>query len=174
MQISYKVVNLERGLFDEEFNSLKLKELNNPLARLSQVIDFEMFRPTLEKYCLNHEKESNAGAKPYDPVLLWKILILQEKYGLSDDQIEYQIHDRQSFKEFLDLTISDKVPDAKTIWTFREKLVKNNVSQKLFEEFNNLLKEMGFILKEGRIADATFLEVPRQHIVNSDQKQTRR
>lgn len=52
MQVSYKVVNLERGLFDEEFNSLKLKELNNPLARLSQVIDFEMFRPTLEKYCL--------------------------------------------------------------------------------------------------------------------------
>lgn len=85
MQIFYKIVGLERGLFDEEFNSLKLKELNNPLERLSQVIDFEMFCPILEKYCLNHEKESKAGAKPYDPLLLFNILILKEKYGLSDD-----------------------------------------------------------------------------------------
>ncbi|MBR2252492.1 MAG: IS5 family transposase [Neisseriaceae bacterium] len=77
--------------------------------------------------------------------------------------MEYQICDRQSFKEFLGLTISNKVPDAKTIWAFREKLVKHNVSKKLFEEFNNLLKEKGLILKEGRIANATFLEVPRQH-----------
>jgi hypothetical protein len=71
-----------------------------------------MFRNTLEDGILNKDKKSNAGAKPYDVVMMFKIMILQRYYGLGDTQIEYQIHDRLSFKKFLCLESGDKVPDA--------------------------------------------------------------
>lgn len=73
-----------------------------------------------------HEKErkSNAGAKPYDVVMMFKILVIQSLYNLSDDAVEYQIMDRISFMRFLGLGLGDRVPDAKTIWLFRERLKK--------------------------------------------------
>ena len=81
-----------------------------------------MFRESLEFKLLNTNKKNNAGAKPYDVVLLFKILILQRYYGLGDSQVEYQILDRTNFKAFLDLETADKVPDEKTIWSFRERV----------------------------------------------------
>ncbi len=100
------------GLFDEQETYQKLSEIGNPLEKISSVIDFEMFRNTLEDGILNKDKKSNAGAKPYDVVMMFKIMILQRYYGLGDTQIEYQIHDRLSFKKFLCLESGDKVPDA--------------------------------------------------------------
>jgi transposase len=89
-----------------------LEEIGNPLAMVSKVIDFEMFRDLLESILLNSNKKNNAGAKPYDVVLMFKILILQRYYGPGDKQVEYQISDRTSFKNFLGLETDDKVPDA--------------------------------------------------------------
>ncbi|GHS89308.1 hypothetical protein FACS1894201_10690 [Bacteroidia bacterium] len=103
------------GLFDKEFAKEKLSKLGNPLEKLHKVIDFEMFRPELEENMLNHAKTNNAGQKPYDVVLMFKIVLLKRNYNLSDEQAEYQIIDRQSFKEFLRLSSGDKVPDAR--WT---------------------------------------------------------
>ena len=94
--------------------------------------------------------------------MMFKILILQRLYNLSDDQMEFQINDRISFMRFLDLSISDTVPDAKTIWKFREDLKNANVIRKLFQKFNYELKKRGLIANEGSIIDATFVEVPRQ------------
>ena len=85
--------------------------MGNPLEAVSKVIDFELFRESLERKLLNTNKKNNAGAKPYDVVLLFKILILQRYYGLGDSQVEYQILDRTSFKIFLGLETGDKVPD---------------------------------------------------------------
>ena len=79
-----------------------LNALGNPLERLSETIDFEMFRETLEMG-LYRERLTNAGAKPYDYVLMFKILVLQRMYNLSDEQTEYQIVDRTSFRDFLGL-----------------------------------------------------------------------
>ena len=106
------------GLFDKENTSYKLSKLGNPLEKLHKVIDFEMFRPELELAMLNHDKTSNAGAKPYDVVMMFKIILIKRFYGLSDEQAEYQINDRLSFKEFLGLSSGDRVPDARTIWLF--------------------------------------------------------
>ena len=100
----------KRSLFDEEFSIEKLSAIGNPLETISAVIDFEMFRPTLESKLLNVNKRSNAGAKPYDVVLMFKIMILQRYYGLGDKQIEYQIIDRISFKKFLCIETADKIP----------------------------------------------------------------
>jgi transposase, IS5 family len=83
-----------------------------------------MFRPLLESKLINKNKKNNAGAKPFDFVLMFKIVILQRYYGLGDKEVEYQIVDRISFKNFLNLETGDKIPDEKTIWLFRENLRK--------------------------------------------------
>ncbi len=116
-----------KGLFDKEFTIQKLSKIGNPLDKISKVIDYEMFRELLESALLNTEKKSNAGAKPYGVVMLFKIIILQHYYGLGDQQVEYQILDRLSFKTFLDLSSGDKIPDEKTIWSFRERLTNQNL-----------------------------------------------
>jgi IS5 family transposase len=126
----------KRGLFDEYETYDQLSAIGNPLEKISLVIDFEMFRKTLEAGILNKEKKSNAGAKPFDVVMMFKILILQRYYGLGDTQIEYQILDRLSFKKFLGLESGDKVPDEKTIWAFREHLTSKGLVEQLFEEFS--------------------------------------
>ncbi len=89
-----------QGLFDEEFTKKRLSIMGNPLESISKVIDFELFRELLEIKLLNTDKKNKAGAKPYDVVILFKILILQRYYGLGDNQVEYQILDRTSFKSF--------------------------------------------------------------------------
>jgi len=159
-----------QGLFDEQDTYSKLSAIGNPLERLSIVIDFEMFRPLLEEGMLNHKKKSNAGAKPYDVVLMFKILILQRYYGLADRQTEYQILDRLSFKKFLGLSSGDKVPDEKTIWAFGESLTKKGLVEKLFESFHTHLDAQGLIINEGKMIDASFTLAPRQRNTREENK----
>ena len=114
----------KKSLFDEHFSSAHLSNMGNPLESISKVIDFEIFRSTIEARLLNTSKKSNAGAKPFDVVTMLKILILQRYYNLGDRQVEYQIVDRTSFKKFLGIDTGDKVPDEKTVWSFRERLTQ--------------------------------------------------
>jgi IS5 family transposase len=72
------------------------------------------------------------GRPPYDYVLMFKILILQRYYNLSDDQVEFQINDRLSFMRFLDLTIADDIPDSRTVWHFREQLTDSGIVEDFF------------------------------------------
>jgi IS5 family transposase len=150
------------GFFDAEFAMDKLNSKRNILDRISGVVDFELFRPILEEAVLNRDKKSKAGAKSYDPVMIFKILILQRIYNISDEDTEYQIIDRLSFKKFLGLASGDKVPDQNTIWAFREKLVVKDTVSDLFNEFFSVIEEQGMIINEGKMIDATFVETPRQ------------
>jgi IS5 family transposase len=150
------------GLFDKESTSLKLSKLGNPLEKLHKVIDFELFREELELGMLNHNKKNNSGCKPFDVVMMFKILLIKRFYNLSDEQAEYQINDRLSFREFLGLSSGDKVPDARTIWLFQNNLIEKNLEEKMFEQFNKYLQGLGLFVNEGKIIDATFAEVPRQ------------
>lgn len=150
------------SLFDKQDLYHKLCEIGNPLEKLAHVIDFEIFRDELEQGILNKNKKSNAGAKPYDVVMMFKILVLQRYYGLGDTQIEYQILDRLSFKKFLGLASGDKVPDEKTVWAFREALTSKGLVDKLFYLFRNYLESKGLIVNEGKMVDASFTIAPRQ------------
>lgn len=152
----------KRMLFDESENAEKLTTMGNPLEMLSKVVDFEYFRPFLEESLVKKDKKSNAGAKPFDVVMMFKILVLQRYYGLSDREIEYQIIDRSSFKKFLGLGSGDKVPDEKTIWAFRENLTKVDLVDKLFDAFRDYLASKGLIANEGKIIDASFTVAPKQ------------
>ena len=157
----YKIKG-EKGLFDEQFTIERLSAIGNPLEKIGNVIDFEAFRAILELKLLNTEKKNNAGAKPFDVVMMFKIMILQRYYGLGDTQVEYQIIDRLSFKKFLGLESGDKVPDEKTVWLFRENLTKSGVIELLFRQFIQFLEENGLIFNEGKLVDASFTIAPRQ------------
>ena len=111
-----------------------------------------------------HEKvrKSNAGAKPLDVVLMFKIRVLQQLHNLSDDRIEYQIRDRLSFMRFLGLQMESRVPDAKTVWLFRERLKELNLVEVLFTKFHEQLAKRGYVARAGQMIEATFVEVPRQ------------
>jgi len=160
----------KKGLFDEEFTREQLSSMGNPLEAISKVVDFEMFRELLESKLLNTNKKNNAGAKPYDVVLLFKILILQRYYGLGDNQVEYQILDRTSFKAFLGLATGDKVPDEKTIWSFRERITKTGLAEELFEQFTIFLEAQQLIFNEGKLIDASFTVAPRQRNTREENK----
>jgi IS5 family transposase len=108
------------------------------------------------------------GRPPYDYVLMFKILILQRFYNLSDDQVEYQINDRLSFMRFLDLTIADDVPDSKTVWAFKEQLTNLGLVERLFNLFLSQLEALGLVVNKGKIVDASFIEVPKQRNSESD------
>jgi len=159
-----------KGLFDTEFTKERLSSIGNPLESISKAVDFEMFRKTLEDELLNTNKKSNAGAKPYDVVMMFKILILQRYYGLGDSQVEYQILDRVSFKAFLNLETGDKIPDEKTVWSFRERVTKTGLVQKLFDQFTLYLERKELIFNEGQLIDASFTLAPRQRNTRAENK----
>lgn len=159
-----------KGFFDESLRLEQLTATKDPLIKLKERINFELFRPLLEE-SLHKEGKGIGGARPYDYVLMFKILILQRYYNISDDMMEYAILDRLSFMRFLDLTLADKVPDAKTIWHFREQLVKKNIVEKLFDRFKEELHKNNLIANEGKIVDASFVEVPIQRNKREENEQ---
>lgn len=150
-----------KGLFDLEFRMRKIDNNGDPLKRLNELVDWELFRPVLNRI-RNKERKSRAGRKPFDVILMFKILILQSLYNLSDDTTEAQILDRLSFMRFLGLSISDTVPDAKTIWLFRESLKKADIFSELFDEFDRFLRRNGFEAQKGQIIDASIVSAPKQ------------
>ena len=139
----------------------KLSQLGDPLEKLNSGIDFEIFRSLLEEK-LTIEPKGIGGRPPYDYVLMFKVMILQRYYNLSDEQVEYQINYRMSFMRFLDLTIADDIPDSRTVWTFRERLTDLGLVEALFDLFLKALESLNLIVNEGKIIDASFIEVPRQ------------
>ena len=134
--------------------------MDDSLVGLKARIDWKAFRPELERV---HEKDrSQASAKPFDVVLMFKILVLQQLHKLSDDGIGYQIQDRFSFMRFLGLPLEDRVPDSKTVWPFREKLKDLDLVEVLFARFHEQLAAQGYVARAGQMIDATFAEVPKQ------------
>jgi IS5 family transposase len=119
---------------------------------------------------LNTNKKNNAEAKPYNAVILFKILILQRYYDLGDSQVKYQILGRSSFKTFLGLATSDKVPNEKTVWSFRERLTKTSLVEELFEHFVSFLEEKELIFNEGQMMDVSFTIALRQNNTREENK----
>lgn len=145
------------GLFDMDERRAALSAAGDPLKRLSAVVDFALFRPVLDA-ALSRSERSRGGRPPYDVVLMFKVLVLQALYSLSDDAAEFQIRGRLSFMRFLGLGLADRAPDAKTVWLFREQLVRVGVMETLFERFDAALREAGYLAMGGQIIDVEPLE----------------
>jgi len=157
------------GLFDWQTRFEQLSNSGDPLVKLNEIVGWEQFRKSLE-IIRDIDKKSPAGRKPFDVILMFKIMILQSLYNLSDDQVEFQIRDRLSFMRFLRLSLSDTVPDAKTIWLFREQLTEANLVKKLFNQFDEFLNKNGFSAKKGQIVDASIVSAPKQRNSRQENK----
>src|ERR1700693_4881205 len=118
----------QMGFFDVERRLNALSAKGDPLETIKATVPWETCRADIEAVTETkpEEKKSNAGRKPYDTILKFKIVVLQSLYNLSDEQTEFLIRDRFSFMRFLDLGLEDAVPDATTIWLFREALVSTS------------------------------------------------
>ncbi|MGH8783455.1 IS5 family transposase [Paraburkholderia sp.] len=159
----------QAGLFDREKRQQKLLATKDFLDRVNRFVAWEAFRPVLDT-ALQRKDISHGGRPPFDAVLMFRMLVLQALYNLSDEETEYQILDRQSFMHFLGLEIQDAVPDARTLWLFRETLRKAGAVEKLFNQFDGMLNAHGFKASGGQMIDATFVEVPRQRNNRDDNK----
>jgi transposase, IS5 family len=158
------------GFFDRDERYAALSAAGDPLERLAAVVDFELFRGALDA-ALSRSDRAKGGRPPYDAVLMFKVLILQTLYTLADDQTEYQIRDRLSFMRFLGLALEDRVPDAKTIWLFREQLARAGAVERLFQRFDAVLREAGYLAMGGQIVDATVIQARRPRL-SKDEKVT--
>ncbi len=159
------------GLFDDHFLFEKLTKLGDPLERLNKYIDWNVFKSPINEAFIDELKvKAKGGRPPFDKLIMFKALLIQSLYNLSDDQLEYQIVDRASFKRFLGLKKSDKVPDSKTFWHFREQLINKDVILDLFKTFNEALDAAGVFANEGKMVDASFVEAPRQRNSREENK----
>jgi transposase, IS5 family len=158
------------GFFDlsRRYEGLDVKD--DPLVAIAAMIPWESLRPKLKASLITGglrasdvARKSPAGRKPWDEVVIFKALVLQALYNLSDDQAEYQLRDRLSFMRFLGLGLEDAVPDAKTLWLYREALAKAGAVEELFDLFDGFLKDKGYLAMGGQIIDATIVSAPKQH-----------
>src|SRR5215469_15319976 len=163
----------QTGFFDIERRLEAISAKGDPLETIKKIVRWEDFRADIESVTETkpEERKSNAGRKPYDAILKFKIVVLQSLHNLSDEQTEYLIRDRLSFMRFLDLDLEGPVPDATTIWLFREALAQAGLIDKLFERFGQHLETEGYIARGGQIIDATIVSVPKQR---NTRRRTRR
>ena len=155
------------GLFDFSERQKKLLKTRDFLERINAFVGWEAVRPALDA-ALNRPAREKGGRPPFDAVLMFKVLVLQALYNLSDEQTEYQILDRLSFMRFVGLALHEDVPDARTIWLFREILIEAGAVEQLFGQFDAMLDAHGFQASGGQIIDATFVEAPRQRNSRGD------
>lgn len=157
------------GFFDVDERLAELSAKGDDLERLKALVDFEMFRAALEAAVPRGDR-LRGGRPPFDHVSMFKVLILQAMHSLSDERCEYLIKDRLSFMRFLGLGLADAVPDANTIWTFREALKKADAIDALFQQFDASLRDAGFLAMSGQIVDATIVAAPKQRNTEDEKK----
>jgi len=155
------------GFFDVDERLRRLRDLGDQLEAFGRVVDFEIFRSDLEA-ALAYAGGAKGGRPPCDPVMMFKILVIQAQNTLSDERTEFLINDRLSFMRFLGLSLGDRVPDATTIWLFQEKLTKAGVIEALFARFDAAVRAAGTIPMSGQIVDASLLAAPRQRNIQDE------
>ncbi|NIQ96224.1 MAG: IS5 family transposase [Desulfuromonadales bacterium] len=151
----------QRGFWDVEERLRELSAEGDPLEKLDATVDFEIFRPVLRK-ALRRGDVSKGGRPGFDPVLKFRMLVLQAMHGLSLAQTEYLVRDRLSWMRFCGLGPGDAVPDANTLWDFRETLIAAKVLDRLFERLAETINAAGYLPMGGQIIDASLVAAPRQ------------
>jgi IS5 family transposase len=157
------------GFFDVDNRLKRLSDLGDQLEGFQTAVDFEIFRSELER-ALAYSDGVQGGRPPFDPVMMFKILVIQASNNLSDERTEFLINDRLSFMRFLGLGLPDRVPDARTIWLFRERLTRAGAIGPLFERFDAMLRQSGYIAMSGQIVDASLIAAPRQRNTDEEKK----
>ena len=151
----------QAGLFGLSDQLKRLSDCGDPLETMGRVVDFEVFRPALEK-ALAYGDGARGGRPPYDPVAMFKVLILAAQNTVSDARMEFLIRDRLSWLRFLGFDLGAVTPDENTIRLFREKLTRAGAIDALFAAFDRQLRDRGYLPMGGQIVDATLVAAPKQ------------
>ena len=151
----------QAGLFGLSDQLKRLSDCGDPLETMGRVVDFEIFRPALEK-ALAYGDGAKGGRPPYDPVAMFKVLILAAQNTVSDARMEFLIRDRLSWLRFLGFDLGAVTPDENTIRLFREKLTRAGALDALFAAFDRQLRDRGYLPMGGQIVDATLVAAPKQ------------
>lgn len=157
------------GFFDLPDHLRRLSAAGDPLEEMARVIDFEEFRPLLES-SLGYSDGSKGGRPPYDPVAMFKVLILAAQNAVSDARMEFLIRDRLSWLRFLGFELGKATPDENTIRSFRERLTDAGAIRALFEEFDRQLRRAGYLAMGGQIVDASLISAPRQRNTRAEKE----
>jgi IS5 family transposase len=160
------------GFFDLEERLSRLSRKGDELERLAAVVDFERFRPELER-AVPRADRSKGGRPPFDHIVMFKVLILQTQNNLSDERTEFFLRDRLTWMRFLGLGLGDPVPDANTIWTFREALTQAGAMEPLFALFDQALRDAGYLAMSGQLVDATIVAAPKQRNTKAEKQALR-
>jgi IS5 family transposase len=149
------------GFWSVEDRLRELSAQGDPLEKLLEIVEFELFRPVLDD-ALGGTDRLKGGRPPFDAVLKFKMLYLQAQHGLSFEATEHLVRDRLSWMRFCGLSLADPVPDANTLWDFREALIRSGALDGLFEQLDRAIKEAGYLPMSGQIVDASLVAAPRQ------------
>lgn len=158
------------GFWDVQERLRELSAQGDPLERLTATVDFELFRAELNG-AFGTRDRSKGGRPSFDPVLKFRMLVLQALHGLSLAQTEYLVADRLSWMRFCRLGPGDAVPDANTLWDFREALIASGAMERLFTRLDEAITGAGYLPMAGQIVDATLVSAPRQR--NNDNEKAR-
>ena len=151
----------QTGFWSIDDRLRELSEQGDPLEKLLEIVDFELFRPVLAEAIVATDR-AKGGRPAFDAILKFKMLYLMAQHGLSFEQTEHLVRDRLSWMRFCGLSIADPVPDANTLWDFREALIRAGAFDQLFEQLDRAIKEAGYLPMSGQIVDASLVAAPRQ------------
>jgi len=152
---------MQYSFFDDKKRLEKLTQMGDALEQLNAIVDWRIFKPILDE-AIPRIDNGKGGRPPYGNLMMFKVLIIKRMYNLSYEQTEYQINDRISFMRFLRIDLSDRVPDANTIWLYEEALSNNDAGKAIFNQFYKEIEKRGYVTKAGSIVDASFAEAPRR------------
>jgi transposase len=158
------------GFWDVQDRPRELSAQGDPLQKLATTVDFELFRADLTA-TLGQRDRSKGGRPGFDPVLKFRMLVLQALHGLSLAQTEYLVADRLSWMRFCRLSPGDAVPDANTLRDFREALIATGALERLFTRLDEAITAAGYLPMAGQIVDATLVSAPRQR--NTEEEKAR-
>lgn len=122
------------------------------LAEIGGLVDWSSFEKLLSGI-----HTASRGEASYPPLTMFKVLLLQRWYGLSDEAMEAALFDRISFLAFAGFSAEDETPDHSTIWRFREHLAKDGLIETLFAELSRQLDKKGVTVKQGTLIDASLI-----------------
>ena len=157
----------QRSFWDLEKRLGRISAKGDPLDALAAAVDFDRFRPIHEK-AAGRPRGKKGGRPALDAVLKFKMLVLQSLRGLSLDATETMVHDRLSWLRFCGLELNETIPDANTLWDFREALTRAGALDDLFDELNRMINEAGFISRSGQLVDASIVAAPRQRSTEAE------
>jgi len=161
-----------KGFGRSEKRRRQLEARRDKLQDFNEMVPWSVLRPVLDQM-LCPERKSKAGRQAIDVMLLFKLLVLKHLYNLSNEEVEYQAHDRASFRRFLGWSAEAEIPDATTLDKFEQRLREANLIDELFEQFASFLQQAGYEAKGGQIVDATLIPVPIQRNSREENQQVK-